>query len=168
MASDTRDEDGVQPAPRGATHPLPLGAVVRFDPAAGPVELEAQAGAVIALLRCVRGGPSGGVHALFPSSAIAPSSAARTPGLYVDTGLDALLRLLEAGAPAQRRWRLVLVGSSRLAAGSPTHQFARAALAAAVEWARRLVVPIAELHPPTRLARPFRLDPRALSGGDPA
>lgn len=166
MRGEGRDEGTTELARSAATNALALGAVVRLSTEDYPSRLEARAGAAIAVLRCAEAGQTGAVHALFPSSDIAPSAAVRTPGLFADTGLDALLRLLETGASSPRRWRLHLVGSSGLGTGGPTHQLARGVLAAAVAWAVRRAIPIAEVHKPTSLPRSLWLRPFQTPGGD--
>ncbi len=165
MQGEASGERGVEVAADWMA-PLPLGAIVRFAPEGYPSGLEARAGAAIAVLRCAESGQTGAVHALFPSSAVAPSTALRTPGLFADTGLDALLRLLQPSGSSPRRWRLHLVGSSRLGTGGPTHQLARGVLAAAVAWAVRRAIPIAEVHQPTSLARSLWIHPFRSPGGD--
>jgi chemotaxis protein CheD len=77
------------------------------------------------------------LHAMLPDSALDPAKAQAQPGMFVDTGLDALLRAACQMRADKRRLRIYLVGGARILDDQSLFNIGGRNLAAFAEYLRR-------------------------------
>ena len=77
------------------------------------------------------------VHCMLPDSSIDPAKAQAHPGMFVDTGMAALLRAACQMRADKRRLRIYLAGGARIMDDQNLFNIGRRNLAAFAEWLRR-------------------------------
>jgi chemotaxis protein CheD len=79
----------------------------------------------------------GMLHAMLPNSAIDPVKARAHPGMFVDTGADALLRAACQMRADKQRLRIFLAGGARIMDDQNLFNIGGRNLAAIAQWLRR-------------------------------